>query len=446
MPLDERQIYKVSQLNQTARLLLESHFAQVWVEGEISNFSRPASGHWYFSLKDDQAQVRCAMFRNRNQALNFSLKDGMHVLLRAKVSLYEGRGDYQLIVEYLEETGDGALKRAFEILKQKLAAEGLFNEAIKKPLPKLPRCIGIVTSPTGAAIRDILSVIQRRFPLIPVIIYPTEVQGKTAGSKIVEAIQIANQRQECDVLILARGGGSLEDLWSFNEEIVARAIHASILPIVSGVGHEIDFTIADFVADRRAPTPSAAAELVTPNQTEWLDNLRSQQQRLWHGIKQVLLLHQQNLLHLTKRLRHPASLLQEKAQRLDTLQLTLNRIFEQQLQRWKMQLKTLHEKLLRENPARVTHTLLLEQNLWLQRLQQAMKNILERKQQQLESFSYALDAMSPLATLSRGYSILTQKDGTILRSIKQVSEGDLLDAKLVDGKMKVEVIKCSPDE
>src|SRR5690606_31569338 len=248
----------VSQLNRRAKQLLETHLPLLWVEGELSNVSQPSSGHWYFTLKDDQAQVRCAMFRNRNMLVRFKPQQGQQVLLRARVSLYEGRGDYQLIAEHMEEAGAGALQRAYEELKQKLAAEGLFSDDLKQPLPSLPRHIGVITSPTGAAIRDILHVLARRFPAIPVTVLPVAVQGKEAAPQIVKAIQLANRADLFDVLILARGGGSLEDLWPFNEEVVARAIHASKLPIVSAVGHEVDFTIADFVADLRAPTPSVA--------------------------------------------------------------------------------------------------------------------------------------------------------------------------------------------
>ncbi|MDE2196596.1 MAG: exodeoxyribonuclease VII large subunit, partial [Gammaproteobacteria bacterium] len=264
----ERQVFSVSRLNHEARALLEGGFPLLWVEGELSNLSRPASGHLYFSLKDAAAQVRCALFRNRATLLRCKPAEGMQVLVRARVSLYEPRGDFQLIVEHMEDAGHGALQRAFEQLRQKLAGEGLFDPAHKKPLPAMPGIIGVVTSPSGAALRDILSVIRRRQPSARVILYPAPVQGEGAGAKLAAMIRTASARAECDVLIIARGGGSLEDLWAFNEEAVARAIHACALPIISGVGHEIDFTIADFVADARAPTPTAAAELVTPDRNE----------------------------------------------------------------------------------------------------------------------------------------------------------------------------------
>jgi len=264
----DRDVYTVSRLNQTARQLLEQGLPRIWLEGELSNLSRPSSGHLYFTLKDSRAQIRGAMFRNRNQLLRFRPQEGMQMLVRCRISLYEPRGDYQLIAESMEEAGDGALQRAFEELKRKLDLEGLLRAEHKQPLPLLPRRIGVVTSPSGAAIRDVLSVLKRRFPAIPVMVYPVPVQGKEAGREIAAMLHRAGERRECDVLILTRGGGSLEDLWAFNEEVVARAIHDCPVPVISAVGHEVDFTIADFVADQRAPTPSAAAELASPDQYE----------------------------------------------------------------------------------------------------------------------------------------------------------------------------------
>jgi exodeoxyribonuclease VII large subunit len=263
-----REIFTISQLNAQARMLLERGLGSVWLEGEISNLARPASGHWYFSLKDESAQVRCAMFRNRSMLVRFPVKDGARVLARGRVSLYEARGEFQVVIDHLEEAGEGALRRRFEELKRKLLAEGLFEATQKKPLPTLPSRIGVITSPTGAALRDILHILQRRFPAVPVLVYPVAVQGEAAPREIVQALQLADARRECDVLILARGGGSLEDLMAFNEESVARAIHACGIPIISGVGHETDVTIADFVADERAPTPSGAAERSVPDSAD----------------------------------------------------------------------------------------------------------------------------------------------------------------------------------
>src|SRR5450631_784316 len=276
----ERKVYTSSQLNSEVRLLLERGLSVVWVEGELSNLSQPSSGHWYFSLKDRAAQIRCAMFRQRNIAAGFAPRAGQHVLARGRVSVYEARGDYQLIVEHLEEAGIGALRREFEKLKVKLATEGLFALASKRSLPPFPQRIAVVTSPTGAALRDILHVLARRFAPTAVLIYPTAVQGAAAAPGLVAALELASDRAECDVLILARGGGSLEDLWAFNDERVARAIARAPIPLVTGIGHEVDFTIADLVADLRAPTPSGAAQMVVPDRQTWVTTLARSAHRL----------------------------------------------------------------------------------------------------------------------------------------------------------------------
>jgi exodeoxyribonuclease VII large subunit len=384
-----QEIYTISKLNQFARELLEGNFPLIWVEGEISNYKRPTSGHAYFSLKDANAQVRCAMFRNRNSILNFEPRDGTHVLAQVRVSLYEPRGDFQLIVQHLEETGDGALRRAFEILKTKLAQEGLFDEIHKKPLPAFPNCVGVITSSTGAAVQDILHVLKRRAPQLRIIIYPTAVQGNEAAPKIVNTLQLANQRKECDVLIIARGGGSLEDLWPFNEEIVARAIFKSEIPIVSGVGHEIDFTIADFVADQRAPTPSAAAELISPHREDWLQKIVAMQNRLRHFMSAELRHYATVLISLRKRLQHPGHRLQEQAQRLD----------------------------------------LLERNLI-----SAWQHQLTQTQQRLVNLSRALNTVSPLNTLERGYAIVTHQD-KIIREANEVKIGEDIKTQLAHGSL-----------
>ncbi|MGH7248369.1 MAG: exodeoxyribonuclease VII large subunit, partial [Pseudomonadota bacterium] len=313
----ERRILSVSQLNREARALLEGGFPLIWVEGELSNLSRPASGHLYFSLKDSAAQVRCALFRNRANLLRFKPVDGLHVLARARVSLYEARGDYQLIVEHMEEAGHGALQRAFEELKQKLAKAGLFDAEHKRPLPAIPRTIGVVTSPSGAALRDILSVIRRRYALAQVIVYPAPVQGEGAAQKIAAMIRAASVRAECDVLIVSRGGGSLEDLWAFNEEVVARAIYGSAIPVVSAVGHEIDYSIADFAADKRAPTPTAAAQMVVPGKLELQASLDKTAAALADAILSALTTHRRQLGHLSVRLRDPANQVRQARQRLD---------------------------------------------------------------------------------------------------------------------------------
>ncbi len=301
----EKNILSVSQLNRRAKQLLETHIPLIWVSGELSNFAKPGSGHWYFSLKDERAQIRCAMFKQANSRLRWQPTAGMHVLVRARVSLYEGRGDYQLIVEHMEEAGAGALMQAFEDLKAKLQKEGLFDESQKQALPRFPQHIGIITSPTGAAVRDILAVIQRRYPIVNSTIIPVAVQGTGAAKGIVGAIKKAIEFAKFDALILTRGGGSIEDLWAFNDEALARAINACPIPIISAVGHEVDFTIADFVADIRAPTPSVGAEIITPDINEWLQTLDDVQRQLIRHQRRLIQQKLQQLAFLQRRLRHP---------------------------------------------------------------------------------------------------------------------------------------------
>ncbi|HRG50582.1 MAG TPA: exodeoxyribonuclease VII large subunit, partial [Pseudomonadales bacterium] len=313
-------IFSVTEINRRARQLLETHLATVWVSGEISNLSTPSSGHWYFTLKDEKAQIRCAMFRGHNALLRFKPEHGMQVIARGRVSLYEGRGDYQLIVENLQVAGAGNLQVAFEQLKNKLAAEGLFDEDFKQALPDMPRHVGIITSPTGAAVRDIVSVFKRRFPATKLSIFPVPVQGADAAPAIIRALQLANTQPDIEALIIARGGGSLEDLWAFNEESVARAVFASEIPIVSAVGHETDFTICDFVADVRAPTPSAAAEILSPELSDLIALFNYYADLFQKQLQQKIALHRQQLLHLSKRLRHPGHTLREQQQKLDHLE------------------------------------------------------------------------------------------------------------------------------
>src|ERR1700688_4212904 len=339
----DRDVYTVSRLNREVRVLLERGFGTLWLEAEISNFARPSSGHWYFCLKDAGAQVRCAMFRQRNMLCPFTAKDGQKVLVRARIGLYEPRGEYQLIVDHMEDAGLGALKRQFEELSAKLEREGLFAAERKRPLPSLPGRIGIITSPTGAAVRDILHVLARRFPAATVLIYPVPVQGAQAAAEIVAALQLTGRRAECDVLILARGGGSLEDLWAFNDERLARAIVASPIPVITGLGHQIDFTIADFAADARAPTPSAAAELVVPDAEEWLGAFVRLGTRLQRGMRRRLEEHRERLRWLAGRaaLVSPAARLSAQAQRLDELEQCLVRAVRRRLQEHRERLRWL---------------------------------------------------------------------------------------------------------
>jgi exodeoxyribonuclease VII large subunit len=437
-----RRIYSVAELNSSARLLLSSHFGTIWVEGEISNLSQPGSGHLYFTLKDRDAQVRCALFKGSARALAFRPANGMSVLARAQVGLYEPRGDYQLIVDYLEEAGDGALRRAFEALKAKLAAEGLFDPARKKPIPVPPRCLGIIASPAGAAVRDILSVLARRFPALPVIIFPVKVQGEEAKRDIVRALDQAERLGECDALILARGGGSLEDLWAFNEEIVARAMAACPLPIVAGVGHETDFTIADWVADLRAPTPSAAAEAVSPDAGAWLARFAALEKRLLHHGRARLENRLRGLDSLAKRLRrsHPLRRIQRDAQRLDELETRLRRALRAMLARREARLLTLAARLKGSDPSPRLRLLAARRAELERRLAAALRASLERRRQALAAASETLEALSPLATLARGYALAARaRDGKILRAAADAEIGETLEIRLSEGELTAEV-------
>lgn len=434
-------IYSVSELNQLARRTLELKIGQAWICGEISNLSQPHSGHGYFSLKDSHAQVRCAMFRFSLQKLKFKLENGQHVIALADVSLYEPRGDFQLIVSHLELTGDGALQLAFEQLKKRLAAEGLFDVQFKKKLPIFPKTIGIITSATGAAIRDILTVLKRRFAVSPIIIYPTLVQGKQAAEHIVRAIQLANQRQECDVLMLARGGGSLEDLWPFNEEIVARAIFASKIPMVTGIGHEIDFTIADFVADLRAPTPSAAAEHVSPNVSDLQQQLVQMQQRLNKLINDLLQRQLLTLTHLQQRLCHPGQRLKQQMQQLDQLEQRLILAQRHVIKHEVLHLNQLILKFNHVNPMVTVSERQTNLTAILNQLNVLMTQSLQQYRQQLQYLAHGLQLVSPLTTLERGFAIVSKAEtGEIIRSSQQTHPGDRLNLKLAEGALTCEVI------
>ncbi|OGT34902.1 MAG: exodeoxyribonuclease VII large subunit [Gammaproteobacteria bacterium RIFCSPHIGHO2_12_FULL_37_14] len=431
----DESIYSVSRLNSEVRTLLENTFPLVWIEGEISNFAAPNSGHWYFSLKDANAQIRCAMFRGNQRKLNFLPKDGLHVLLRARVSLYENRGEFQLIAEYIEDRGEGKLRRAFEALKKKLQLAGLFDPAHKKTLPAFPRHIGVITSPTGAAIRDILTVLKRRYPCASVIIYPTLVQGTAAAPHIVNAFQIATRRNECDVLILARGGGTLEDLWSFNEESVAQAIYQCSIPIITGIGHEVDFTIADFVADERAPTPSAAAELLTPDKIELLQTLHRNKQHFLHRIKQQMVTKNQQLIWINKHLyqQHPKRRLAERAQQLDLYEMNFVQLQQRLINKFRMRMNDLDLRLHQRTPRyaiskanQQTHVLQHQLNEW-------MLATLSKLQKRLANAAATLDALSPLATLQRGYAVAMKQDLAIIRDIKQVTTGTMIKVRLMNG-------------
>jgi exodeoxyribonuclease VII large subunit len=433
----------VSALNEAAKDLLESQFMQVLVTGEISNFSQPRSGHWYFTLKDEQAQIRAAMFKFRAQACNFLPKDGAQVLAYAKVSLYTPRGDYQLIVDKLEHAGAGALQQAFEQLKQSLHAAGWFDFARKKPLPTYPQTIGVITSPTGAALRDILSVLKRRCPFVKVKIFPTPVQGVDAWKTIKTQLLRADRDDDCDVLILARGGGSLEDLWSFNERELAATILQCQTPIVSGVGHETDFTIADFVADVRAPTPSAAAELVSPDQQELLASFIGYQDYLTRWIRDYLQHKQKDVALLRAQLKRPDQKLREWQQRLDFIDQQLQQAVSKQLTRYQQQLHNFSQRLFSRSPQQQL-TLKSQQHQQLHtRLINAWQLQLRQQQHQLQQASAKLNAFSPLATLTRGYSITFDSQNRVIRSSKQLQQGDRLTTRFADGEIISQVLRDS---
>ncbi len=440
-PTPQREILTVSQLNRRARQLLETHMPLLWLEGEISNFARPSSGHWYFTLKDANAQVKCAMFRNRNQTVRNIPQQGQKVLIRARVSLYEGRGDYQVIAEHLEDSGVGALQQAFEALKHQLHQEGLFDPSIKKPLPALAKHIGVITSPTGAAIRDILQVLRRRFPETAVSIFPVAVQGVEAAPQIVRALHNANQLSHCDLLIVGRGGGSLEDLWPFNEESVARAIFASRLPVMSAVGHEVDITIADYVADLRAPTPSAAAELSTPDGNDMLQQFAGYEVLLEESIERRLERHQEKLSALAARLQHPGQKLQSQSQHLDNLEIRLQRVIQNQLQQQRQQLQQLETQLHHKAPTQRMQALYERLSLLQQKLDQQMQQKLRDSRQALGKAAAVLDSVNPLSILQRGYSVTSKSNGEIISDTQSINVGDTLSTRLAEGSIESVVQK-----
>ncbi|MCC7411319.1 MAG: exodeoxyribonuclease VII large subunit [Gammaproteobacteria bacterium] len=441
-----REVYTVSRLNAEVRALLENGLPPLWLEGEVSNLSRPASGHLYLSLKDDQAQVRCAMFRSRNITLAFAPANGMHVLVRARAGLYEPRGEFQLVLEHMEPAGEGALRLAFEALKRKLATEGLFAAQRKRPLPAFPRCLGVITSPTGAALRDVLSVLRRRFPALPVVVYPVPVQGGGAANRIAAMIDRASQRADCDVLLVTRGGGSLEDLWAFNEEVVARAIARCAVPVVSGVGHEIDFTIADFVADVRAPTPSAAAELISPDRTELGAVCRTLEQRLIRAWAAAAMRCGERLRHVSRRLLHPGRRIEQFAQRLDELSARHARALRARLRERGAALGGLRLRLRQASPGRATERLRTRLNQDARELLRGMHARRQTLVARVEAMGRTLHAVSPPATLARGYAIVTRRGtGTIVRDATTVTPGELISARLARGTLDARIERSRDD-
>ena len=443
----QRSVYSVSALNSAVASLLEQEFAWIWVEGEISNLATPASGHIYFTLKDANAQVRCAMFRGRNRDLKFRPDNGVQVVVRCKVSLYEVRGDYQLIVDRMEQAGAGELQRRYEELKQKLAAEGLFNEDSKQAIPEIPTCVGVITSRTGAAIRDVLSVIARRFPSVPVKLFPVPVQGEESAPAICRAFELAQQQGVCDVLLLVRGGGSLEDLWSFNEESVARAIYECSIPVVSGVGHEVDITIADFVADQRAATPTAAAESVTPDQQAWMQTLDWYQARLEQLIQARLTQLTERLSWLQTRLsqQHPLSVLQRMRQRVHDLQQRMTVTLGYELRAANDRVQHVHTRLLAQSPAISIRNYRNSIERLQQQAQFLLANSLEKYRSRLSNLATALNAISPLQTLSRGYSIASKLDGQTITASDSVAQDELIQTRLHKGQLLSRIEKIIKD-
>lgn len=427
------EIYSVSRLNAEARALLEASFPPLWVEGEISNLSLPASGHAYFSLKDDKAQIRCALFRPRRLALAWEPKAGAHVLLRARVSLYEGRGEFQLLVDYAEDAGEGALRRALEELKKKLAAEGLFDPARKRPLPRLPRCVAVITSASGAAVRDIITTFRRRFPAIRLLVVPVPVQGANAAPAMVEALARVAAYGTCDAVILARGGGSLEDLWAFNDEKLARAIAAAPIPVVSGVGHETDFTIADLVADFRAPTPTAAAQVLSPDRADWLADLAHRRRRLALGWRRRLETAWQRVDGLSRGLVHPRTRIARYRLALDASAKHLRGAARARMQGGRTALDTCRARLIRKGPAArlASHTAAVAS---LQpRFTQAARAGLDHRRQVLRALAGRLQAVSPLATLERGYALVFACDGHAVTRVSAVTASTDVSVRLHDG-------------
>ena len=437
-----RDVFTVSRLNLEVRAALENSFPLLWVTGEISNLSQPRSGHAYFSLKDAAAQVRCALFRSRRMNLRFTPQNGQQVLLRGRVTLFEPRGDFQLIVDHMEPAGEGALRQQIEALRLRLAAEGLFDAARKRPLPAYPLRIGGITSPSGAAIRDVLSVLERRWPAAAVILYPVSVQGDQAAEEITRMIATADARAECDLFVLTRGGGSLEDLMAFNDEAVVRAVASCETPVVCAVGHEIDFSLADFAADRRAPTPSAAAELVTPDSAVVSTRLAERASLLTRLFEGRFENEGLKLRALTARLRgsHPIERIMQQQQRTDELEQRLVREIGHRLGRLRGDLTHLQSRLTAQSPRRRLHDAAERLTGSTDRVRRAIGVRLAELRQRSESVARELHAVSPLATLGRGYAIVIRReDGQIVRKAATLQTGDLVDARLAEGGLRCRV-------
>ncbi|MFQ3209188.1 MAG: exodeoxyribonuclease VII large subunit [Colwellia sp.] len=444
--MSQQHILQISELTKKVRFILESEVNTVWLTGEISNFIAASSGHWYLSLKDAKSQVKCAMFKGSNRRVRLSTgatpNNGQQVLVRAKVSLYEPRGDFQLIIEHMEDAGTGLLRQQYEQLKNKLNAQGIFDLSHKKQLPKHINCVGIITSPTGAAVKDILTVLKRRNPNIKAIIYPSLVQGEYAQGDICHAIKNANSRHECDVLIVGRGGGSLEDLWPFNEESVVQAIYNSVLPVISAVGHEIDTTLSDYVADLRAPTPSAAAELVSNDSSELLNHIAILKQRLikTQQDKLVYLANKQNYLQHRLSQVHPEQQLQLQQQKADELSLRLKQAIKRNILQIKSKPAQLDQRLLQQSPAKIIQLQQEQISQNTHRITQTMQNSLQHKSESFVHLIEQLQLVSPLATIARGYSVTRNKSNEVITKVGQLSSNEQISVQLSDGHINAVVI------
>lgn len=438
-----RTVYSVSELSNSLRLLLEDSLPDLWVQGEVSNFAKPASGHWYFTLKDGQSQLRCVMFRSNNSRIRIRPADGEEILAHGRVSLYPGRGDLQLICEYLESAGTGALLRAFEKLKNRLAAEGLFAPDLKRALPSPPHHIGLITSGSGAALQDVLTTLTRRWPIASIYLWPVSVQGATAASEIVHALKNISSRAPVDLVLLVRGGGSLEDLWPFNEEPVARAIRESKAPVITGIGHETDFTIADLAADLRAATPTAAAELATPDIQTQLNYLGNIEGRLNQGIHKHIASISNELVHREQRLSrlHPATRLRDQQQRLDECDLRLRHCIRRQLQTQDQRVNNSAQRLTLLHPAQ--HAKNSRQNMTqlLRRLSSNIQTSIQASRLRLQRNEVLLDSLSPFSVLNRGYALVTDKQGGIVQDVSEIRIGTELNVRLARGMLEAEVLR-----
>ena len=442
-----QEIISVSEINRRAKSILEENFPFVWIQGEVSNFFSAASGHWYFSLKDESSEIRCAMFANKSHRITFEPKNGDHLVLNGTLSIFEGRGQYQIIVEHIELAGEGALLKAFEELKKKLLTEGLFDNSLKKKLPSYPRSIAVVTSPDGAVIQDIINVLSRRSPFFNLTVVPTLVQGEKAAPLICEALDKASNLENIDLIILARGGGSIEDLWAFNNEEVARAIVNCPIPLVSAIGHETDFTISDFVADIRAPTPSIAAEIISQPYSELKETLEGYQSYLLKSVESQFDSQRTRITNLIKRIRHPGDKLREIGQKVDYLETALIQEMHQKVSFKKNQLNLSQLSLQQNSPQNKVK----EAKVYLQNaskdLLKAFNLKIERKRKLLGELVATIEAVSPLSVLARGYSIIsTEPEGKILSSSNQVKIGQTISAVLNKGSIKAEVKSKDKDE